>query len=38
MYFLNRNTAGEMLAEELASYKNDVKNVVYALPRGGVIL
>lgn len=37
MRFANRSQAGELLARELDSYKG-TDSVVYALPRGGVIL
>jgi len=37
MHFQDRTEAGQMLAEELVGYKGD-NTVVYALPRGGVVL
>jgi len=37
MHFKNRQQAGQKLAEKLAKFKN-LEVVIYALPRGGVIL
>jgi putative phosphoribosyl transferase len=37
MHFKDRKEAGELLAEALAEYQGD-ETVVYALPRGGVVL
>lgn len=37
MHFKDRKEAGKMLADALAEYKGD-DTVVYALPRGGVVL
>ena len=37
MHFRDRKEAGQMLAAELVQYE-DVDTVVYALPRGGVVL
>ncbi len=36
MHFKNRREAGKLLAQKLTEYKN--KAVVFALPRGGVVL
>ncbi|MGM0368477.1 MAG: phosphoribosyltransferase [Actinomycetota bacterium] len=36
MYFKNRQEAGKLLAKKLEKYKNNA--VIYALPRGGVVL
>ncbi|MFI5265173.1 MAG: phosphoribosyltransferase [Candidatus Levyibacteriota bacterium] len=38
MVFKNRKEAGILLAKKLARYKNNPNVVVYALPRGGVII
>lgn len=38
MIFKNRQEAGKMLAEKLDEYKGDWHVVVYALPRGGVVV
>lgn len=37
MRFRNRKEAGRLLAEKLAGYRAD-KTVIYAVPRGGVVL
>jgi len=34
--FRNREEAGELLAQELAAYRNDPDGILLALPRGGV--
>ncbi len=38
MIYLNRQQAGILLAERLSHYKEDGDVVVYALPRGGVVI
>ena len=38
MIYLNRQQAGILLAEKLSHYKEDGDVVVYALPRGGVVV
>ncbi len=38
MIYLNRQQAGILLAERLSHYKEDGDVVVYALPRGGVVV
>lgn len=38
IYFQNRAIAGKQLALALEQYKNDETAVIYALPRGGVVL
>lgn len=38
MVFENREEAGKLLAQKLAAYKNNKDVIVYALPRGGVII
>lgn len=38
MHFINRTEAGKLLALKLSKYKNNKDVIVYALPRGGVII
>lgn len=38
MIFENRKEAGKLLAKKLAKYKNNKNVIVYAFPRGGVII
>ena len=38
LYFHDRNEAGRLLAGKLLSFRRDPEAVVYALPRGGVVL
>ena len=36
--FLDRNDAAMQLAGKLMKYKNDSNTIVFAIPRGGVII